>query len=133
MDIKLRARLSAYSKLESISGINNTIPTPDETRIGSVLGVGEDGKYQFFGKVTTEQIDNEFGAMPEKVTTHDEIDTLFPEDPDVDAVTKEDIDSLFESDKGTDSATKDDIDKLFTPTDNKVGTVSYADIDSLFK
>jgi hypothetical protein len=136
MDIKLRARLSAYSKIESISGINSNIPDPDALKEGHVLGVGTDGKYTLFGKVTPEDIDGTFNTSTEPdVATKDEIDNLFEEDQgSTEAVTKEEIDSLFASVDTVDSATKEEIDELFgNTTDTQVGTVSYADIDSLFK
>lgn len=81
MDIKLRARLSAYSKIESIDGVNSNVPAPDATAAGNVLGVNNSGKYTLFPTVSTA-----------------EIDTLFePEDeePEISTVSYADSDSLF--------------------------------------
>lgn len=77
MDIKLRARLTAYSKVDSIEGTVSNLPTIDK-----------------------EHIDSLFDGPKDRV------------------VTKEEIDTLFDAPENT--------------KDNKIGTVSYSAIDSLF-
>lgn len=76
MDIKLRARLSAYSKVDALSSNPDTVKHED--------------------------IDSLFQPQePDKVVTKDEIDTLFKEeaedvlDEDIEAVSFASIDSLF--------------------------------------
>lgn len=118
MDIKLRARLSAYSKIESISGLNSGVPVPEATDTGAVLGVSDTGKYTLFPTV--------------KET---EIDSLFSDAPTEETVSKEEIDSLFEGDKAVPEAvSKEEIDTLFEnkKEESNISTVSFADIDSLF-
>ena len=98
MDIKLRARLSAYSKIESISGLNSNTPVPDATAAGSVLGVNKTGNYTLFPTVTESEIDSLFmDIIPDEIVTKEEIDTLFTEEekPEVSTVSFADIDSLF--------------------------------------
>lgn len=116
MDIKLRARLSAYSKIESISGLNSNTPVPDATAAGSVLGVNNSGKYTLFPTVSHSAID---GLFADVVT--DEI------------ITKDEIDTLFQEEKHEEPVTKDEIDTLFVEKEQEISTVSFADIDSLFK
>lgn len=111
MDIKLRARLCAYSR---ITELEPNIPE----------------------KVTDEQIDDLFTNMdvPTSVTK-DEIDNLFTEQEAPKSVTKADIDNLFaNSEDKPESVQKDTIDTLFdeTATDN-VTSVTFAEIDSLFR
>lgn len=118
MDIKLRARLSAYSKIESINSLNSNTPVPDATAAGNVLGVSNTGNYTLFPMVKSEDIDSLF--------TNTDTETI---------VSKEDIDSLFEKDNSEfESVTKDEIDSLFKESENTpvIGTVSHEDIDSLF-
>lgn len=97
MDIKLRARLSAYSKIESINGLTSNTPVPDATAAGSVLGVNNSGNYTLFPTVSHAEIDTLFGNVgTDDIVTKDEIDTLFPEEePEVSTVSFADIDSLF--------------------------------------
>ena len=97
MDIKLRARLSAYSKVSSLSSVS--LPNPLEGSVGDVVGVGDSGKYELFSKVTHEQIDSLFeGELDNpRVVTKDEIDTLFEEEPSKYlTVSRAQIDSLFD-------------------------------------
>ena len=116
MDIKLRARLSAYSKIESISGLNSNTPVPDATAAGSVLGVNNTGNYTLFPTVTEAEIDKLFGDVgQDEVVTKEEIDTLFPEEPAVE-----------------ETVSKEQIDTLFPEEEPEISTVSFADIDSLF-
>ena len=160
MDIKLRARLSAYSKIESIQGMNNNnLPHPDAAAEGHVLGVGSNGQYTLIRRVTPEDMSEKWGqAQSPEVTSKEWIGTLFDRPAEAtDVINKETIDSLFDnkstedqvdvtekgtidtlfdeeaSDTAVNVAEKDTIDKLFTKTSTpKVGTVSYAAIDSLF-
>lgn len=117
MDIKLRARLSAYSKIESINGLTSNTPVPDATAAGSVIGVNNSGSYTLFPTVSVAEIDNLFGDVgTDDIVTKEEIDTLFPDEQVRDEpVSKEEIDTLFENEKP------------------EITTVSFADIDSLFK
>ena len=153
MDIKLRARLSAYSKIESLEGLQTHVPVPNTEDYGSVLGVGGNGKYTLFPRITNADMDSQLGVIetPDLVTK-DSIDTLFKEETEPVAVDKATIDTLFTKtdepeavDKSTidtlfadvdepDVVEKDEIDTLFKkePADT-IGTVSYAEIDSLFK
>lgn len=117
MDIKLRARLSAYSKIESINGLTSNTPVPDATAAGSVIGVNNSGNYTLFPTVSRAEIDNLFGDVgTDDVVTKDDIDTLFPEEE----VRDEPV-------------TKDQIDTLFIEDEPQISTVSFEDIDSLFK
>lgn len=103
MDIRLRARLSAYSKVDSISSSCN-VPVPDVVDSGSVLGVNEEGQYTFF-----------------KNTKHEDVDELFTNTNLTTSVTNEEIDSLFENvvdgltvpQESDQLVTKEDVDKLF--------------------
>ena len=77
MDIKLRARLTAYSKVDSIEGTVSNLPTIDK-----------------------EHIDSLFDSPKDRVVTKEEIDTLFdrPEniqDTKIGTVSYSAIDSLF--------------------------------------
>ena len=117
MDIKLRARLSAYSKVESICGLNSNIPAPDATAAGNVLGVNNSGNYTLFPTVSTP-----------------EIDTLFSDVRTITTVTNEEIDTLFHEEKLRDESVIRD--KVNTPSNEgstQVDTVSSVGIDSLFK
>lgn len=109
MDIKLRARLSAYSRIESITQVSNNTPTPDVNSAGSLVGVNKDGEYTLYKTVGKEEIDSLFmDVVPDDVVSKEEIDSLFsangesshvPVTPQAPAsgnnVTFEDIDSLF--------------------------------------
>lgn len=117
MDIKLRARLSAYSKVESISGLNSNIPSPDVTAAGNVLGVNNSGNYTLFPTVSTPEIDNLFSDVGTNTT-----------------VTKEEIDTLFYEEKLRDeSVIRDQVNTPSNEESTQVSTVSFVDIDSLFK
>ena len=109
MDIKLKARLSAYSKVDSIN---------HECSIDSV---------------TEPQIDELFKDMdmPQSVTKS-EIDNLFVGEDKPESVSKSAIDSLFGETDEPESVTKDSIDTLFENTDDTIATVSFKEIDSLF-
>lgn len=107
MDIKLRARLSAYSKIESVSAASSIIPDPDVTAAGHVVGVNDNGKYTLFPKIETSDIDNLFQ------------DASITQD-----VTKEEIDSLFD---------KDNAPTVYPTTDMSTMTVTKQEIDSLFE
>lgn len=106
MDIKLRARLSAYSKIESLP-TSTTIPDPDVYNSGNVLGVNDEGRYTLFPQVENEDIDELF--------TDTDLSRF---------VTKEEIDTLFDKQETNDSE-----DNLSDTSSN----VSKADIDSLFQ
>ena len=110
MDIKLRARLSAYSKVDSIT---NTC------------------EHEY---VSEEQIDELFKNMdtPSSVTKT-EIDELFQTVDEPESVSKTEIDSLFANVNEPESVTKGQIDTLFKEEEQPVASVSFKDIDSLFK
>lgn len=55
MDIKLRARLRAYGKLD-IS--QDYLPHPTANDAGKFLGIGNDGTYTLFENATEEHIDD---------------------------------------------------------------------------
>ena len=75
MNIKLHARLSAYSKISSVKDI---LPTPTAQDDKSILGV-RDGKYVLFKDTTPEQIDTLFEDTPNtnNVSDYNPIDDLF--------------------------------------------------------
>lgn len=106
MDIKLRARLSAYSKIESASSASSVVPDPDATAAGNVLGVNDLGKYTLFPQIDTS-----------------DVDTLFEDTQLTQDVTKEEIDSLFDPDKAP---------VVYPTTDSSIKTVTKSEIDSLF-
>lgn len=135
MDIKLRAKLSAYSKIESINDLSSNTPVPDALAAGSVLGVNNTGNYTLFPKVSNEDIDELFyDVATDDVVTKDDIDTLFEEKEVVTSVSKNEIDTLFETKEDAKPVSKDEIDTLFKQeSDPIISTVSFADIDSLFK
>lgn len=91
MELKLRARLSAYSKVDSIG--SNSLPDPSTGNVGDVLGVGSSGGYELVPTVTTSDIDELFAETDSKATsiTKDEIDSLFDDT----TVSLAQIDSLF--------------------------------------
>ncbi len=110
MDIKLRARLSAYSKIESVpqSGSEGGLPDTNLIPPGTVVGVGENGTFIPVPSITKEDVDTLFTDVDDEennVVTKEEIDSLFDpkEDESVEnnttndprAVTREEIDSLF--------------------------------------
>ena len=75
MDIKLRARLSAYSKLESASGV--ALPDPTSGSDGSVVGV-EQNQFMLFETIDRSQIDSLFTDIGQStIVTKPEIDTIF--------------------------------------------------------
>lgn len=79
MDIRLRARLSAYSKVSDVS--ETLIPDPDETFAGHVLGVGQEGTYSFLPRVSEDDIDELFSSssLADAITDDSRIDSLFNE------------------------------------------------------
>lgn len=86
--LKLRARLSAYSKIESLQELNETLPDPDTLTQGSGIVVSPDGDFVEMKAVTNSEIDTLFGDghipdVPEE------------EDGAPEAVTFAEIDSLF--------------------------------------
>ena len=134
MDIKIRARLSAYSKIASVEGVNTSLPFVGKGDAGSVVGVSAEGSYTLFPTVGKEQVDEMFVDSPNPTTVEkDDIDTLFKETEEPVSVTKAEIDSLFEKDTKPESVGKEDIDTLFNDKGQTIGTVSFAEIDSLFK
>lgn len=117
MDIKLRARLSAYSKVESIqAGV--TKPDPELAHAGKILGVGTSGNYTLFDSVDKQKINSLFADSTPAAST----------------IKKDEIDTLFPGEKKAVSAGTDRIDTLFTKQSPNAGViVSYEAIDSLFK
>ena len=117
MDIKLRARLSAYSKVESIqTGV--TKPDPELAHAGKILGVNTSGNYTLFDSVDKQKINSLFADSTPAATT----------------ITKDEIDGLFPSEKQAVSAGTDRIDALFTRQNPPASVVvSHQAIDSLFK
>ena len=111
MDIKLRARLSAYSKVEAVRATIDDIPT-----------------------IKNSDIDGLFPGQVETAVSKGKIDTLFAEEKKPIAVDKATIDTLFDNTGTTHSAVdKSAIDTLFeNDNDATIGRVSYAAIDSLF-
>ena len=90
MEIKLRARLAAYSKLDSIE---NNAPAVPNSAIDSLF---KDGRFDYV--VTKEDIDTVLFATMEKdrVVDDAEIDTLFTSTTEPDRkVSYAEIDSLF--------------------------------------
>lgn len=139
MDIKLRARLSAYSKVATVSDNNSSsnpsIPFPDVIAAGSVLGVNDNGKYTLYPKINTNDIDTLFTTLDEPDTVDKvDIDGLFENIDKPNTVDKTDIDTLFEEDKKPVSVDKTDIDGLFENNSNTdtIRSVTFAEIDSLF-
>lgn len=118
MDIKLRARLSAYSKVDSLSDSTNGLPdTSLPGAEGALVGVGSGGNFTLFPAISNPEIDTLFNNENQSsLVTKDEIDTLFTEEKDPSAVSKDEIDELFET----------------TEEENTITRVSYAEIDSLF-
>ena len=96
MDIKLRARLSAYSKVNN-ADFNNQIPIPTGDNKGDVLGVNNSGDYTFLDIVNTSYIDTLFEKTPEPeeytIAGEENIDTVLD---DTTLVSYSNIDSLFD-------------------------------------
>lgn len=110
MDIKLRARLSAYSKVDAVRATIDDIPT-----------------------ISNSDIDGLFPGRVESAVSKGKIDTLFAEDKKPMAVDKAAIDTLFDGQETkTTAVDKATIDTLFDGEESTVGRVSYAAIDSLF-
>ena len=147
MDIKLRTRLSAYSKVDSIS--KNTLPDADILKEGYVVGVSEKGDYTLFPPIGTEDVESLFdGSHQDQTATKDEITGLFQEKKPVSvtkddiselftnkkpvSVTKDEVETLFETEEDN-VANKEDIETLFDEDGNEMGTVSFEEIASLFK
>lgn len=132
MDIKIRARLSAYAKISSIEQLNTELPlvTPDDA--GAVIGVSDDGKYTLYSKIKQEQIDEMFlGDDVTQTVEKEEIDTLF-DDKDITSVSKSDIDRLFD-DSDVDNSMENNANDTSENKGDQIGVVSFSDIDSLFK
>lgn len=76
MDIKLRARLSAYSKIDpTTTSADTPLPTPTPENIGDVVGVGASGQYTLFPRVSKEQIDSLF-ATPDATINKEQLKEL---------------------------------------------------------
>lgn len=60
MDIRIKARLNAYAKIDNL----NNIPTPTEEDKNSLLGIDSTGKYVFYKSITNEYIDYLFDGFP---------------------------------------------------------------------
>lgn len=60
MDIRIRARLNTYAKIDNL----NNIPTPTEEDKNSLLGIDSTGKYVFYKSVTNEYINYLFDGFP---------------------------------------------------------------------
>ena len=75
MNIKLHAKLSAYSKIAKV----NELPEPTSSDIGGFLGVGTDGQYTIFKNVSENKIDDLFEGEEIEVTSNNKslIDSLF--------------------------------------------------------
>lgn len=117
MEMKIRARLSAYSKVDSMSGLG--VPAATEKDAGAVLAVDANGNYSLVSSVSNSQVDDLFN------------EDIFPT-----IVDKDTIDSLFETVESDRPVSKDEIDDLFGEVNNSgnsIGTVTHSAIDSLFK
>jgi hypothetical protein len=120
MNIKLRARLSAYSKIDSLASVASYIPEPELTEAGHIVTVGSAGEYKLMSSTSPTDIDTLFEYTGDKIVSKDDIDKLFPVSSSTNKVDKEQIDSLFGDGKKP-------------PQQTSSNTVSYAQIDSLFK
>lgn len=90
MEIKLRARLSAYSKIDSIETLTNRIPS---SAIDTLFKDTLEPSLVTKGDINT-MFQNE---EPDRVVDRNEIDGLFQYDTDIDRkVTYAEIDSLFD-------------------------------------
>ena len=102
MDIKLRARLSAYAKVSSIESPSNNLPSTEYAQEGDIVGVNGNGEFTMVSSVEQNEIDTLFDSTqePESVKK-DDIDTLFEkeETDDESTVTHSQIDSLFDTDE----------------------------------
>ena len=76
MNIKLKAKLSAYSKVDSIG---SEFPRPLPSDYGKLLGVGRDGSYELFGTTTAADMDELFEDDNKKKKSVNEllIDSMF--------------------------------------------------------
>lgn len=59
MDIKIKAKLSAYTKINGFT----SLPLPKPENVGKVLGVGEEFDYEFFSPISNEEIDEILGDI----------------------------------------------------------------------
>lgn len=78
MNIKLHAKLAAYSKISEIKN-EMELPEPTFSDIGGFVGVGVDGKYTIFKNVSQSRIDELFTEEGIEVNTTNKalIDSLF--------------------------------------------------------
>ena len=60
MNIKFRARLSAYSRIDPSTEQQGSLPPASVQDSGNVVGVANAGQYTLFPKVTPEMIDDLF-------------------------------------------------------------------------
>ena len=76
MNIKLRARLKAYGKLD-IS--QDYLPHPTIDDAGKFVGIGVDGKYTLFENATEKQIDDIVNNKSDNITNTKKsfIDSMF--------------------------------------------------------
>ncbi len=91
MNIKLRARLTAYSKIETATDTQPSIPDATPESSGGILGVNSSGDYTIYPSVTKDDIDSLFNY------SHTDVDMLFPTDSESDGstISRKEIDSLF--------------------------------------
>ena len=91
MNIKLRARLTAYSKIETTTDTEPSIPDDTPESSGGIQGVNSSGDYTIYPSVTRDDIDSLFNY------SDTDVDTLFLDDSELDASTinRKEIDSLF--------------------------------------
>ena len=123
MNIKLRARLSAYTKVESMQTVTD-VNVPLE----AIESLFADGRHPDIDLVTPGEIDSLFPIDKDVIVTNSQIDSLFGGDDFT--VSNSDIDTLFED--NIIHVTPGEIDTLFTPNDDQPSIVSFAAIDSLF-
>lgn len=60
MNIKIKAILNAYSRIDNL----NNLPTPTEEDKNSLLGLDNNGKYVFYKSIAKEYIDYLFDGFP---------------------------------------------------------------------
>ena len=90
MDIKLRARLAAYSKMESIQVLNQPSSIPIEAIDKLFVPTGSE-------IVSKGDIDSLFeNHEPDLIVSNEQIDSLFEVTSDVRKVTYAEIDKLFD-------------------------------------
>ena len=77
MKIKLKARLSAYSKVRSIESM---MPSPTLEDAGKLLGVSESGEYVLISDVANNKISELFEDVTTSSHKNSLIDDLFKED-----------------------------------------------------